>query len=158
MSGHPPVTRETLAVGLPGVLVAVAVFAVLLMRTAGLAPFEPADRMTLPEAAALESEADVVRLLRAGADPNQPAFVRRTRLRAVHAPMTPMQAAMTARHVSVMTLLADAGARVTPAEMPVLWCIAESQQNADAAAWLRARADGPFPADCRTVRIPEFGR
>jgi len=158
VSGRTPFTRETLAVGLPGVLVAVAVFVVLLMRAAGLAPFEAADRMTLPEAAALESEADVVRLLRSGADPNQPAWVRRTRLRAVHAPMTPMQAAMTSRHVSVMTLLADAGARVTPAEMPVLWCIAESQRNADAATWLRGRAGGPFPQDCRAVRIPEFGR
>lgn len=146
------------AVGLPGAVVAALVVMALLLHAGGVAPFAPAERMTLPEAAALESDADVVRLLRAGADVNQQAWVRRTRIRSVHAAMTPMEAAMTSRHVSVMTLLADAGARITAAELPVLWCLAASQQNADAQAWLRSRAAGPFPATCAGVRIPELGR
>lgn len=147
---------EALAIGLPGALVAVAVTAALLLYGGGLAPFAPAERMTLPEAAALESDADVVRLLNAGADVNQPAWVRRTRIRSVNATMTPIEAAMTSRHVSVMTLLADAGARITEADVPVLWCIAASQQNTDAQAWLRSRADLASPPDCADVRYPRI--
>jgi hypothetical protein len=151
-------TLEALAVGLPGLVVAAAVLAVLLLRAVGAAPFTVPGPMTLSEAAALESDADVVRLLDAGADVNQPAHVRRTRIRAVHGTMTPIEAAMTSRHVSVMTLLANAGAQIGAAEVPVLWCIAESQRNPDAQAWLRSRASGLVPADCNGVRIPEIGR
>jgi hypothetical protein len=149
---------EALVVGLPGAFGAVLVVVALVLRAGGLPLLAPTERMTLPEAAALESDADVVRLLRAGADVNQAAWVRRTRIRSVNAVMTPMEAAMTSRHVSVMTLLAEAGARIAAADVPVLWCLAGSQQNADAQAWLRARIGGPFPTDCTSVRIPEFGR
>jgi len=149
---------EARALGLPGATVAAAVLLALLMQRAGVAPFAPAVQMTLPEAAALESDADVVRLLRSGADPNRAAWVRRTRIRAVNAELTPLQAAMTSRHASVMNLLVDGGARVTSADVPALWCLAAAQRNADAQAWLRGQVDGPFPDDCAQVPIPEIGR
>jgi hypothetical protein len=147
---------EARVVGLPGALVAVLLVVAMLLYLGGVAPFAPAERMTLPEAAALESDADIVRLLRAGADVNQAAWVRRTRIRPVHAMMTPIEAAMTSRHVSVMTLLADAGARITVAEIPVLWCLAVQQRNGDAQAWLRSRADLASSPDCADVRYPRI--
>lgn len=159
MSEPPPlVTREAVALGLPGALVAASVVLVMLLRLAGVPPLEPPERMTLSEAAALESDADVVRLLQAGADPNAPARVRRSRIRAVGADLTPLEAAMTSRHVSVMTLLIDGGARLDPEQVSVLWCLALSHRNADAQAWLRSRSAGPFPSDCSRVRMPEVAR
>ena len=148
---------DALAIGLPGVLLAVVIVLALSLRAIEVAPFEPAEHMTLPEAAALESDADVVRLLRAGADPNRAERVRRTRIRAVNAAMTPLEAAMTSRHVSVMTHLVAGGARLEAAQMPVLWCLAVSQRNIDAQVWLRAREGFEQPADCADVHYPRIG-
>ncbi|MGE0392008.1 MAG: hypothetical protein AB7I25_01935 [Vicinamibacterales bacterium] len=145
-----------LAIGLPGGLLAVVIALALLLRVIEVAPFSSAERMTLPEAAALESDADVVRLLRAGADPNRAERVRRTRIRAVNAAMTPLEAAMTSRHVSVMAYLVAGGARLGTAQMPVLWCLAVSQRNIDAQEWLRAREGFEPPADCADVRYPRI--
>ena len=72
--------------------------------------------------------------------------------------MTPLEAGMTSRHVSVMTLLVEGGAVVDAARVPALWCVAASQRNADAQAWLRERAVGNPPADCAAVRYPKVGR
>jgi hypothetical protein len=52
---------EARVVGLPGALVAVLLVVAMLLYLGGVAPFAPAERMTLPEAAALESDADIVR-------------------------------------------------------------------------------------------------
>ncbi|MEQ1896039.1 MAG: hypothetical protein ABL971_01470 [Vicinamibacterales bacterium] len=149
---------QGLAVGGPGVIVAVAILLSLGLQAAGVFPFEPAGQMTLSEAAALESEADIVRLLRTGASPNDPAWVRRTRIRAVHAALTPLEAAMTARHVSVMTLLVDNGAVLDARNLPALWCLAASQRNHDALGWLRSRGGAEPPSGCDAVRFPRIRR
>ena len=153
-----PMSLTGLAIGLPGVIVAVVVVLSLGLQAAGVFPFEPAGQMTLSEAAALESEADIVRLLRAGASPNAPAWVRRTRIRAVGAALTPLEAAMTARHVSVMTLLVDNGAVLDARNLPVLWCLAASQRNHDAQDWLRSRGGAEPPSGCGGVSFPRIGR
>ncbi len=147
---------RALVMGAPGLAGAVLVLAALLLSAMGVPPFTDPGLMTLPEAAALESEADVVRLLRAGADPDAPAFVRRTRIRGVYAPMTPLEAAMTSRHISVMDLLVQGGATVDAARLPALWCVAASQRNEDALAWLRARVPAAPPADCAHVPHPRI--
>ena len=147
-----------LAVGLPGVIVAAVIVLSLGLQAARVFPFEAADTMTLPEAAALESEADIVRLLRTGASPNAPAWVRRTRIRAVGAALTPLEAAMTARHVSVMTLLVDNGAVLDARNLPVLWCLAASQRNHDAQDWLRVRGGAEPPSGCDAVPFPRIRR
>ena len=153
-----PMSLTRLALGLPGVMVALVIVVSLGLEAAGVFPFEPAGQMTLPEAAALESEADIVRLLRAGADPNAPARVRRTRIRAVGAALTPLEAAMTARHVSVMTLLVDNGAVLDARTLPGLWCLAASQQNHDALGWLRGRGGAEPPSGCDAVPFPRIRR
>ncbi len=145
-----------LAIGLPGVMVALVIVVSLGLQAAGVFPFEPAGQMTLPEAAALESEADIVRLLRAGANPNAPARVRRTRIRAVQAALTPLEAAMSSRHVSVMTLLVDNGAVLDARNLPGLWCLAASQQNQDAQNWLRSRGGAEPPSGCDAVPFPRI--
>ncbi len=147
-----------LAIGLPGVIVAAVLVLSLGLQAAGVFPFEPAGQMTLSEAAALESEADIVRLLRAGAEPNAPAWVRRTRIRAVGAALTPLEAAMTARHVSLMTLLVDNGAVVDARTLPALWCVAASQQNQDALAWLRTRGGAEPSGGCGAISFPRIAR
>lgn len=144
--------------GGPGLIVAAVVVASLGLRAAGVFPFEPAGRMTLSEAAALESEADIVRLVRAGADPNARRWVRRTRIRAVGTELTPLEAAMTARHVSVMTLLAEHGAVVDAQNLPALWCLASSQHNPDALGWLRSRGGAEPAGGCAAVSFPRIGR
>ena len=153
-----PMSLTGLAIGLPGVIVAAVIVLSLGLQAARVFPFEPAGQMTLPEAAALESEADIVRLLRAGAGPNTPAWVRRTRIRAVHAALTPLEAAMTARHVSVMTLLVDNGAVLDARNLPGLWCLAASQQNQDALDWLRSRGAAEPSGGCGAVPFPRIGR
>ncbi len=159
MSGRlNPDALRRLAVGLPGVIVAAVIALSLSLQAWGVPPFAPAGHMTLPEAAALESEADIVRLLRAGADPNAPAWVRRTRIRAVGAALTPLEGAMTARHVSVMTLLVEHGAVLDARNLFGLWCLAASQQNQDAQDWLRNRGGAEPPSGCDAVRFPRIGR
>ena len=153
-----PISPLGVAIGLPGVIVAAVIVLSLGLQAARVFPFEPAGQMTLPEAAALESEADIVRLLRAGAGPNTPAWVRRTRIRAVHAALTPLEAAMTARHVSVMTLLVDNGAVLDARNLPVLWCLAASQRNHDAQDWLRVRGGAEPPSGCDAVPFPRIRR
>lgn len=153
-----PMSFTGLAIGLPGVIVAVVVVLSLGLQAAGVFPFEPAGQMTLSEAAALESEADIVRLLRTGASPNAQAWVRRTRIRAVGAALTPLEAAMTARHVSVMTLLVDNGAVLDARLLPGLWCLAASQQNRDAQGWLRSRGGAEPSSGCGGVSFPRIGR
>ena len=153
-----PMSLTRLALGLPGVMVALVIVVSLGLEAAGVFPFEPAGQMTLPEAAALESEADIVRLLRAGANPNTAARVRRTRIRAVQAALTPLEAAMSSRHVSVMTLLVDNGAVLDARNLPELWCLAASQQNQDAQNWLRSRGGAEPSAGCEAVRFPRMRR
>ena len=154
------ISRDRVAwlLGLPGVGLAAVLASALLLAAGGLPPFTDPGRMTLAEAAALESDADVVRLLRAGVDPNAPAQVRRTRIRPVGGLMTPLEAAMTSRHVSVMDLLVEGGATLDAVRFPALWCVAASQRNADAQAWLRARVSEPAPTDCSAIAYPKVGR
>ncbi len=147
--------RVELVLALPGLAVAVAVTMAMAARALAIAPFEPGTRVTLAEAAALEDEADVVRLIRAGADPNAPSFVRRTRTRAVARQMTPLEAAVTSRHVSVMRLLLASGALVDDRNDAVLWCFAEARRNRDVLGLLRAQLRREPPADCSAVPIPQ---
>ena len=153
-----PMSLTGLAIGLPGVIVAAVLVLSLGLQAVGVFPFEPAGQMTLSEAAALESEADIVRLLRAGARPNAPAWVRRTRIRRVGAALTPLEAAMSSRHVSVMTLLVDNGAVLDARNLPGLWCLAASQQNQDAQNWLRSRGGAEPLSGCDAVPFPRIRR
>ena len=143
-----------LVAGAPGVLLAVLIVITLLAWVMGVPPVRSGRTITLSEAAALEDEADIVRLTRSGADPNARSFVRRTLLRDVHQMMTPLEAAVTARHVSVMQLLEASGAVIDDRNAPVLWCFAEQRRNEEVLAFLRSRRSPRVAIDCSTVRIP----
>jgi hypothetical protein len=135
-----------MAVGVPGLVVAVLIVLGLVARLVGLVP--SGREMTVVDAAALQSEADIVRLVEAGADPNAPGYVRRTRLRAIDAEMTPLEVAAVNRDAHVMELLVSLGARVDDRIYPVLWCVGEQRGSPEVLAFLRSRVPNPPAVDC----------
>ena len=141
-----------LIVAAPGVGLALVVLLALVGQQLGVAPFVPGRTVTLAEAAALEDEADIVRLVGAGADPNAPSFVRRTRLRAVHRAMTPLEAAAGTRHASVVQVLLEAGARIDARNFPQLWCAAETARSDEVLALLRKHQPAGALARCDAAR------
>lgn len=143
-----------LAAGMPGLALGVCFVLLLIARAAGLPPVQSGRTVTLAEAAALEDEADIVRLTHIGADPNAPSLVRRTRLRGVYQTMTPLEASVTTRHVGVMQLLVASGAVIDERNFSVLWCFATQRRNEDVLTFLRTRPPSRFQPDCATVRLP----
>lgn len=113
--------------------------------------------LTLPEAAALGSEADIVRLVRAGADPNASARVRLGVLREIDQRMTPLEAGAAGRigdRDGVMRLLVEAGAALDDRSYPVVWCLADYRQNDDTLSFLQGHLPGATTPDCARVRTP----
>jgi ankyrin repeat protein len=140
--------RETLlgvVVAVPGLLLAAVAVMVLAV---GFRAFEPDPVLTLPEAAALRDNADVVLLVRQGADPNAPAAVRRAVLRSRTGVMTPLEAALTARHVETAGLLMDLGASVRDDNFERLFCLATRSRIDDLITLITARLPDHGAVDC----------
>lgn len=116
---------------------------------AGAAPPD----LTLPEAAAIRDEAEVLRQLRAGVDPDAVALVRRGFVSDPEYFMTPLEAGTARRHLGIVSLLVANGAALTEANVPVLVCLALEHGAADIVAFLRERTPG-FTVECKDVRLP----
>jgi len=143
--------RETLLgtlVALPGLLLAAVAVIVV---AAGFRAFEPEPALTLSEAAALRDNADVVLLIREGADPNAPAAVRPAVLRSRTGVMTPLEAAVTARHIETAGLLMDLGASVRDDNFERLFCLATRSRIDDLITLITARLPDHGPVDCEAV-------
>lgn len=144
------------AVMAPGVVVAGCVVVLLLAWAVAPSSIDGSS-LTLSEAAALADQADVVRLLRRGDDPNARQRVRRLVLREIDLQMTPLEAAAagtTGNRLALMRRLVDAGAVLGRDNYPVLWCLAERRHNGEVMDGLTKLLPGqPAPA-CSRVRIP----
>lgn len=144
------------AIAAPGV--AAALWVVLVLLAQGVAPSLVDGRtMTLPEAAALGSKADIVLHLRAGADGNAPGRVRRGVLREIDQRMTPLEASvagLAGDRRGVLRLIVDSGAVLDGSNYPVLWCLADYRRNRDALLFLQESFPGTSPPDCASIRTP----
>jgi hypothetical protein len=152
----PESTLSTGAVvlGLPGVILACSIVVLAVASAAGLAPTAGDYQLTLAEAAALHDIAEIVRLVRTGADPRQPAPVRAGILREQRMVVTPMTAAILERRVDVIAVLADVGARIRAEELPQYWCLAKVRGDAAVLAAIEAQAPPPANIDCPTALRP----
>ena len=149
-----PAFPLTLALAAPA-LVWVAAAAVVLLAALGgyRALAAPAD-LTLPEAAALRDEAEVLRQIRHGVDPNMAARVRRGVIRDEAYLLTPLEAATAARHGEVVRLLVGNGAELNDTNFPVLVCLAEGNGAADIVSFLNEHAPAGAVSGCEGVRLP----
>lgn len=109
--------------------------------------------LTLTEATAIASHADVARLLREGADPNAAARLRSGLVRNSERMMTPLEAATGAIRSGPLQMLIDRGATIDERNFPILWCAAAARGNRDLQTFLREHApQADVPADCSSVR------
>ena len=109
--------------------------------------------MTLTEATAVASHADVARLLQSGADPNAPAHLRAHLVRNNDTTMTPLEAATGAIRTGPLQMLLEHGAEIDRTTFPVLWCAAKLRANGDMLRFLELhRPSTPVTIDCSRVR------
>jgi len=124
--------------------------------TAGLVAGDglwPPDEVTLSEAVATRNNAEAVRLIESGANPNQPSHVRDGLLTNGYAvTITPIEAAVGAQRAdSVRTLLAN-GAAVDQEELRVLRCLEEARRDAGVRELLAEQSTSAV--DCNGLRSP----
>lgn len=140
------------AIALPGIVVAVmtglsGVSALVADRPLILAPVP----RSVAEAAGNRDVADVV-VMSATTDMNRAELVR-IPLR-LHAPamLTPLEAALVSERAYIITLVRDRGARLDPATLRRLRCIAQARKDRGTIAYL-AQLDAS-PLSCEGVPIP----
>jgi hypothetical protein len=113
----------------------------------------PPDDVTLSEAVATRNNAEAVRLIESGANPNQPSRVRDGLLTSGY-PITikPIEAAVGAQRAdSVRTLLAN-GAAVDEEELKVLRCLEQMRRDSGVRELLARQSTSDV--DCNGVRSP----
>ena len=113
----------------------------------------PPDDVTLSEAAATRNNAEAVRLIDSGADPNEPSRVRAGLLTSGYAvTIKPIEAAVGAQRAdSLQTLLAN-GAAADQEELRVLRCLEQTRHDSGVRELLAAHSTADI--DCSGVRSP----
>jgi hypothetical protein len=143
-----------LALAGPGLVLLTAAAVTLAAAALGVAePFAAPADLTLAEAAAIGDDADVLRQIRAGADPDAPAIVRRGMVSDTEFLLTPLEAATANAHAETIDLLVRSGAALDHDTARVLICLAQDKGEADIAALLTRHVPGAAPV-CRDVRLP----
>lgn len=102
----------------------------------------------------LGDDAEVMRLVRQGVDPNMPAHIRADMLRSSEYLMTPLEAAIAAEERGTAVLLLDLGAVIHEGNHPTLLCFARVKGDADTIALVESKNPGAGPVDCAAVRTP----
>jgi hypothetical protein len=128
------------ALALPGCLMAAASVVALTLALFGRHPMWPHEPLNLAEAAGVRGEAEVVRLIELGQDPNVRHVVR-PGLRFGHpTSLTPLEAAVANDDPEVVRRLLAMGAMMDSAQWTYLRCIAEGEH-------VRLALDEIGPAD-----------
>jgi hypothetical protein len=113
----------------------------------------PPDKVTLAEAIATRNNAEALRLIAIGADPNQPSSVRDGLLSdGYDVVVTPVEAAVGARRADSLRMLLAHGAVVDEREWRVLRCYEQTRRDSGVREILEMRATGE--PDCSGVRLP----
>jgi hypothetical protein len=125
------------AVAVPHLVVFAAGVWLLVGWAIGLDPFWPTGTLTLSEAAAVRDHAEVVRLIEAGHDPNRRWPVRAGLLDGAAQMISPLEAAVRIRRLSLVELLMRSGAAPDMQERSALVEVALAAGAPDVAAFLR---------------------
>ena len=113
----------------------------------------PPDKVTLAEAIATRNNAEALRLIAMGADPNQPSRVRDGLLaEGYDVVVTPVEAAVGAQRADSLRMLLAHGAVVDERELRVLRCYEHTRRDSGVREILDMRATGE--PDCTGVRLP----
>jgi hypothetical protein len=113
----------------------------------------PPDDVTLAEAVATRNNAEALRLIALGSDPNSPSRVRDGLLtNGYDVVVTPVEAAVGAARADSLRMLLAVGARIDERERLVLRCYERTRRDSSVREILDAGAtDEP---DCAHVRLP----
>jgi ankyrin repeat protein len=147
-------TAAVIAVALPGTALILATALMLAGLLFGLDPLWRVEPLTLAEAAALRDNGEVVRLINAGADPNEATTVRAEFLRNDPLTITPLEAAVGSDRVDMVELLLDHGAVLDPFTWTRLMCFAIAIEAEESRALLEQRRPAGSSLDCDHVRTP----
>jgi hypothetical protein len=108
----------------------------------------PPDEVTLSEAAATRNNAEAVRLIGWGADPNRPTRVRDGLLTNGYAvTIKPIEAAVGAQRADSVRVLLVYGALVDRDELRVLRCLERARRDSGVRELLAARSAGDVECD-----------
>lgn len=143
-----------LAAAGPAVLWLVLAAAITGAGLAGYGALAAPRDVTLSEAVALRVPAEVVKLIRAGADPAAPARVRGGIIREHPSMLTPLEAAVVTRRPELVRLLVQEGAVLDDTNYLVLSCLAADSGFDDVLAVLGELGSRAHPPDCEGVRRP----
>src|SRR4051812_35076141 len=146
--------RLALAAAVPAAIWIAGCMVWLAMVAAGVPPGGNSRTMTLSEAAAVASHADVARLLAVGADPNAASRVRAHLVRNDERMLTPLEASTGAIRTGPLEMLVEKGARIDASTYPVLVCAAQARHNDDMLTLLQAHQ----PSDVLAVYCPSVRR
>ena len=142
------------ALCLPGALLIAVTAAMFTALPFGIDPLWHVEPVTLPEAAALRDNGEVVRLIGLGADPNEAGIVRQYFAHNEAHVLTPLEAAVSIRRAGIVDLLLEHGARLDAETWAQLICFADVVEAEDVRALLEQRRPQGAPATCEGVRTP----
>ncbi|PYR72570.1 MAG: hypothetical protein DMF87_27725 [Acidobacteria bacterium] len=112
----------------------------------------PADEVTLSEAIATRNTAEALRLIRLGADPNQPSRVRGGLLTSdADVTVRPVEAAVGAQRADALRMLLANGAAIDNRERRVLRCYEQRRHDSGVRELLGGESE---TLDCSGVRLP----
>jgi hypothetical protein len=143
------INRLAMIVALPGCLLAAASVVALTMAAVDQPPMWPYDAHTLAEAAGARDEAEVVRLIEHGEDPNVRYFVRSGLVLERAARLTPLEAAVLNDDPAITRELLSRGVTLNDTSWTALRCRAGSRA---AAVLDETRAPGSLV--CAGIQTP----
>jgi hypothetical protein len=113
----------------------------------------PADEVTLAEAVATRNNAEALRLIGHGADPNERGQVRDGLLtNGYSVTLKPVEAAVTAQRADSLRMLLANGASVDQEELRMLRCLEQTRRDGGVREMLDARSSGAV--DCAGLHSP----
>jgi len=113
----------------------------------------PSDEVTLSEAVATRNNAEAVRLIEGGANPNQPSPVRDGLLtNGYGVTVKPIEAAVGVQRADSLRMLLANGAAVDQEELRVLRCLEEARHDSGVRELLAAQSTAAV--DCNGLRSP----
>ena len=143
-----------LALALPALIWIAAATLVLAGTLFGYRALAAPANVTMAEAAVLRDEAELLRQIRHGADPDAVAPIRRGMLSDQDYILTPLEAAIAARHAGVVQVLVENGARLDAENFPRLLCLARLSDATEIIALLDDHNPSGAIVDCTGIRSP----
>lgn len=141
------------ALVLPLVPLFVLAVAVPALSLAGHDRFWVTQPLTLPEAAALKDDAEVLWAIRRGVDPNARALVRAGVISDRERLLTPAEAAVASRRVQMLHFLVQQGARMDADTRRSLLCFARRVEAGEIVEYLELEP-GAAQVSCEGVALP----